>query len=216
MCVCVFYKSLQFSAFLKSLWVESKSGRKQNKSPLWDHDYLEAVCAGFIYISQTWKHADITARREQLPARARPNVERNRDEKTSRASRPFLLFHCIPPDCIWGWFTQKLWYRTRCGGQMSHTVRSTPEQTRRHTHTHSWTLAYVGCFHGPFHFTWSCDMVMISILSFWVVIALSSLEHCQRGRRERTAGKPSEGGMTEKKKRENQTSEEEKIRAAHR
>lgn len=95
--------------------------------------------------------------------------------------------------------------RMHCGGQTSCTVRSTTKQMHTHptvhaytsacthTYTYSCTLAYVGFFHGPFHFTWSCDMAMMMILSFWIVIALSSLEHCQRGRRERKADRLSEG-----------------------
>lgn len=58
-------------------------------------------------------------------------------------------------------------------------------------------------------------MAMISILSFWLVIALSSLEHCERGRREKKAYGPLEGENDNKVRvRQNKTNEQEKITAA--
>lgn len=51
--------------------------------------------------------------------------------------------------------------------------------THVHTHTHANAEAV---FQEPLHFNWSCDMAIISILSCWIVIALSNPERCQTGR----------------------------------
>lgn len=72
--------------------------------------------------------------------------------------------------------------RKHCGGRASYTFPSTITPMHAHTRTDSCTPAYVGFLYGQFHFTWSCDMAMISILSFWIVIAPSGLECCQWGK----------------------------------
>lgn len=146
----------------------------------------------------------------QLPSRApRTNAESDGDERTCRAGWP-LPSVLPPPTASEGDSLRKLG-RTVVGRcqtllevhQNRHT--RTPYSIRTHTHTHRRMHTSIRrlFFHGPLHFTWSCDTPMISILSFWVVIGLSSLEthsHVREGGREegeggrRTAGGR---GMTE-------------------
>lgn len=105
-------------------------------------------------------------------------------------------------DCLNEWVTRK--QNALCWADVIH--RSTTKQMhtlcstciykwiQTHTRTGSCILASMQAFfHGSFHFTWSCDMAMISILSFWLVIALSSPEHCERGKSEKNAHGPLEG-----------------------
>lgn len=105
-----------------------------------------------------------------------------RENEAGRRGDVFFNYNQLRPQPESGWLENSSTFPP--GNRLSVHIHSHTLNTERHTSRHNTIPLPLFFFNNQFHFTWSLDMAMISILSFWIVIGLSSSQMLsEEGRR---------------------------------